>query len=225
MVIDMNETQLKTVAQLRTFLNGTLAVEFQPIGEDSLRYEHIAAVLRRLGYRRLKRPDKGVVLRYLERTTGYSRQQLTRLVRRGLKGDVLAKRYAPPRAGFRRKFTPADVALLAETDALHGTLSGPATKHLMQRALAVFGDDRYGRLATLSVAHLYNLRHEAGYQARRRHWTKTRGHSVPIAERHAPVPEGRPGFIRIDSVHQGDQDGFKGLYHINAVDCVTRCHL
>ena len=72
------------------------------------------------------------------------------------------------------------------------------------------------------MAHLYNLRHEAGYQARRRHWTKTRGHSVPIAERHAPVPEGRPGFIRIDSVHQGDQDGFKGLYHINAVDCVTQ---
>lgn len=222
MVIDMNETQLKTVAQLRTFLNGTLVVEFQPIGEDSLRYEHIAAVLGRLGYRRLKRPDKGVVLRYLERTTGYSRQQLTRLVRRGLDGEVLAKRYAPPGEGFRRKFTPADVALLAETDALHGTLSGPATKHLMQRALAMFGDDRYERLATLSVAHLYNLRHEAGYQARRRHWTKTRGHSVPIAERRAPVPEGRPGFIRIDSVHQGEQDGFKGLYHINAVDCVTQ---
>ena len=187
-----------------------------------MRYEHIAAVLRRLGYRRLKRPDKGVVLRYLERTTGYSRQELTRLVRRGLDGEVLAKRHAPPWEGFRRKFTPADVALLAETDALHGTLSGPATKHLMQRALAVFGDDRYERLATLSVAHLYNLRHEAGYQARRRHWTKTRGHSVPIAERHAPVPESRSGFIRIDSVHQGDQDGFKGLYHINAVDCVTQ---
>ncbi|MFH0341675.1 MAG: hypothetical protein ACHBNF_05980 [Chromatiales bacterium] len=120
----MNETQLKKVAQLRAFLNGTLAVGFQPIGEDSLRYEHIAAVLRRLGYRRLKRPDKGVVLRYLERTTGYSRQQLTRLVRRGLDGEVLAKRYAPPWEGFRRKFTPADVALLAETHALHGTLAG-----------------------------------------------------------------------------------------------------
>ena len=37
--------------------------------------------------------------------------------------------------------------------------------------------------------------------------------------RKAPAPEGRPGFIRIDSVHQGDWDGIKGLYHINAVDC------
>jgi len=45
---------------------------------------------------------------------------------------------------------------------------------------------------------------------------------VPIGERRAPTPDGRPGFIRIDSVHQGDQDGVKGLYHINAVDCVTQ---
>ena len=103
-VSDMNETQLETVAQLRAFFNGTRAVEFQPIGENSLRYEHIASVLRRFGYRRLKRPDNGVVvvLRYLERTTGYSRQQLTRLVRRGLEGEVLAKRGRSPRAGRAR---------------------------------------------------------------------------------------------------------------------------
>jgi hypothetical protein len=59
MVIDMNETELKTVAQLRAFLNGTLAVEFQPLGEGGPRYAHIAAVLRRLGYRRRKRREKG----------------------------------------------------------------------------------------------------------------------------------------------------------------------
>ncbi|MFL6546746.1 MAG: integrase, partial [Candidatus Udaeobacter sp.] len=114
------------------------------------------------------------------------------------------------------------MALLAETDALHGTLSGPATNYLMQRAFEVFGDARYERLASISVAHLYSLRPAAGYEARRLHWTKTRGHSVPIAQRRAPAPDGRPGFIRIDSVHQGDQDGVKGLYPINAVDCVTQ---
>ncbi|MCC6473981.1 MAG: DDE-type integrase/transposase/recombinase, partial [Burkholderiales bacterium] len=139
--------------------------------------------------------------------------------------ERLAKRYAAPRAGFARKFTALDVALLAETDTLHGTLSGPATRCLMQRALAVFGDTRYERLATISVAHLYNLRLARGYQVRRRHWSKTKGYSVPIARRRAPAPEGRPGFIRIDSVHQGDLDGFKGLYHINAVDCVTQWEL
>jgi len=40
--------------------------------------------------------------------------------------------------------------------------------------------------------------------------------------RKAPKPDGRPGFIRIDSVHQGDLDGIKGLYHINAVDFETQ---
>jgi transposase InsO family protein len=48
---------------------------------------------------------------------------------------------------------------------------------------------------------------------------------VAIGERRAPAPEGRPGFIRIDSVHQGDQDGVKGVYHINAVDCLTQWEL
>ena len=53
--------------------------------------------------------------------------------------------------------------------------------------------------------------------------TKTRPtQAATIGVRKAPAPEGRPGFIRIDSVHPGDWDGTKGLYHINAVDCVTQ---
>ncbi|HEY4683068.1 MAG TPA: hypothetical protein VIH17_07435 [Candidatus Acidoferrales bacterium] len=222
MVIDMNETRLKTVAQLRAFLEGTLEVKFQPIHNDVECYGFIAAVLGRFAYRRLVRADKGVLMRYLARVTEYSRAQLKRLVSRHLKGEPLAKRYRAPAVGFARKFTAADVKLLAQTDALHNTVSGPATKCLMQRAWAVYGDMRYARLATISVAHLYNLRHQAGYQATRAHWTKTRGYALPIGQRRAPTPDGRPGFIRIDSVHQGDQDGVKGLYHINAVDCVTQ---
>ena len=222
MVSNMNETRLKTVAQLRAFLEGTLEVKFQPIHNDVECYGFIAAVLGRFAYRRLVRADKGVLMRYLARVTEYSRAQLKRLVSRHLKGEPLAKRYRAPAVGFARKFPAADVKLLAQTDALHNTVSGPATKCLMQRAWAVYGDMRYARLATISVAHLYNLRHQAGYQATRAHWTKTRGYALPIGQRRAPTPDGRPGFIRIDSVHQGDQDGVKGLYHINAVDCVTQ---
>jgi hypothetical protein len=134
---------------------------------------------------------------------------------------VLKKSYRAPTHGFARRFTDADVALLATTDTLHGTLSGPATRHLMQRALAIYGDARYSRLATISNGHWYNLRQRIGYIERWREWTKTHATSVGIGERRAPAPEGRPGFIRIDSVHQGDQDGMKGVYHINAVDCLT----
>jgi len=222
MVIDVNEQRLSTVAQLRAFLDGTEEVQFEPLGEDAQRYAFVAEVVVRLEYRRRKRPDKGVVMRYLEHTTGYSRQQLTRLVGRVVRGETLVKRYQAPQPGFPRKFSDRDVALLAALDTLHGTLSGPATKCLLQRAVTLFGDRRYERLATISVAHLYNLRRARGYQACRRHWTKTKGPAVAIGVRRAPAPEGCPGFIRIDSVHQGDQDGVKGLYHINAVDCVTQ---
>ena len=41
-------------------------------------------------------------------------------------------------------------------------------------------------------------------------------------ERRKPCPYGQPGYLRIDSVHQGVLDGRKGLYHINAVDAVTQ---
>ena len=54
---------------------------------------------------------------------------------------------------------------------------------------------------------------------------RPRRSGIPIAQRRAPSPEGRPGFIRIDSVHQGDFDGIKGVYHINAVDCVSQFEL
>ena len=225
MVIDMNEKKLVTLDQLREFLAATSEVEFQGCGQDDERYRHIEAVLKRFGYGRLARADKGLVLRYLERTTGYSRQQLTRLVARYRRVGQLAKAYRAPKHGFMRRFTEADVALLAETDSLHNTLSGPATRYLMARALTVYGDTRYARLATISVGHLYNLRQRRGYTERRRVFTKTRPIGVPIGERRAPAPDGRPGFIRIDSVHQGDQDGIKGVYHINAVDCVTQWEL
>ncbi len=112
--------------------------------------------------------------------------------------------------------------LLAHTDTLHGTLSGLATKKLMERAYGIFGDARYLRLATISVAHLYNLRQFPSYQHQRQVWTKTRPVTVPIGERRAPTPNNRPGYLRVDSVHQGDLDGIKGVYHINAVDCVTQ---
>jgi hypothetical protein len=41
---------------------------------------------------------------------------------------------------------------------------------------------------------------------------------VNIGERRRPDAQGRPGYLRIDTVHQGDLDGVKGVYHINAVD-------
>jgi transposase InsO family protein len=220
MVIDMNDEQLHTLADLQAFLDGTVALDFTVAPNE--RYEFIARTVRRFGYGHLKRVDKAVILRFLERVSGYSRQQLARLVKRVGERSPLVKRYHGSRTSFSRTYTGADILLLAQTDTLHGTLSGLATKKLMERAHGLFGDARYQRLVTISVAHLYNLRQRPSYQHQRQVWTKTRPVTVPIGERRAPAPNNRPGYLRVDSVHQGDQDGLKGVYHINAVDCVTQ---
>ena len=94
--------------------------------------------------------------------------------------------------------------------------------HLLQRAHTVYGDSRYACLADLSVSHLYNLRKRADYQAQRVSFVKTRPVCNPIGLRKAPSPNGRAGYVRIDTVHQGDLDGVKGVYHITCVDEVSQ---
>ncbi len=222
MVIDMNESKVRTVQQVREFLQGTRDVEFLPHGDDEARYGHVVDVVRRLSYAKLGRSDRGQVLRYLGVTTGYASAQVKRLVARALSGQPLVKRYAAPAQAFARRYSSADIALLAQVDREFGTLSGPATAHVLRRAFAVYADTRFERLAELSPSHLYNLRASSTYQRQRVLRTKTRASANPIGTRKAPAPEGRAGFIRIDSVHQGDLDGVKGVYYINAVDCVTQ---
>jgi len=161
----------------------------------------------------------------MRRLTGYSRQHLSRLIAQYRRTRSLTPLARTSPTSFARKYGPADVALLAETDRLHDTLSGPATKVLLRRARDTFGDQRFARLAEISVSHLYNLRASAPYRKQRLHWMRTRPSPVAIGIRKAPAPQGLPGYIRIDTVHQGDQDGMKGVYHINAVDIVTQWQL
>ena len=112
--------------------------------------------------------------------------------------------------------------MLAATDEAHGTLSGAATKKLFERAYLVFGDVEYERLAKISVSHIYNLRRSTTYKRKRVVFNNTNPTSIKIGERRKPYPNNQPGFLRIDTVHQGDKDGEKGVYHINAVDEVTQ---
>jgi transposase InsO family protein len=223
MVIDMNEAQVRTLEQVRQVLEGTQSLEFRQAEDDQGRYAWIESVLRRFDYRQLPRAHRGPVLSYVQRLSGYSRAQVTRLVSRWDAGKRLVKDYRAPAHAFARRYTSADVVLLADVDRAMGTMSGPATACVLRRQRDVFGDTRFERLGSISVGHLYNLRNGAPYRAERVVLTKTRPtKAATIGVRKAPAPEGRPGFVRIDSVHQGDRDGIKGLYHINAVDCVTQ---
>jgi hypothetical protein len=132
MVIDMNEAQAGTVEQMLQVLAGMQALELRQAGDDKERYAWIASVLRRLDYGGLKkRPDRGVVLMYLQRLSGYSRAQVKRLVATWLGGKPLVKRYRAPEHAFTRCYTAADVALLVDVDRAMGTLSGPATGYVI----------------------------------------------------------------------------------------------
>lgn len=225
MVIDMNDAKLVTLEQLRGFLAGAVDLDLTPTADPAARYGFIKTVLKRFKYPLQSKVHRGLIRCYLQRVTGYSRPQLTRLIAQYLRSGRLLRRYRATPTSYTRKFTPEDIVLLAELDSLHGTLSGPATRVLLGRAFHLFGQARYARLATISVAHLYNLRAKPLYQQRRIHYTKTQTRPSTIGIRRAPAPEGRPGFIRIDTVHQGDHDGRKGLYHINAVDIVSQWQL
>ena len=126
-------------------------------------------------------------------------------------GRIEDRRRAPA-VPFARRYTTEDIRLLAEMDALHGTLSGTTTRKLCERAFQVYGDARYERLAGISNGHLYNLRQHKTYRNTRGSFDKTRPAKVNIGERKKPLPAGRCGYLRVDSVHQGDLDGIKGVY-------------
>ena len=225
MVIDMNVSKLETIEQIREFLEGTAEVAFSNPTDTSALRTFVATVLRRYRYFRLSKGPRGVLFSYIQRLTGYSRQHLSRLVAQYRNTQSLQPRKRVSRTSFARHYTVEDVALLAQTDSLHDTLSGPATKVLLRRAAEHFGDARYARLSQISVSHLYNLRASEPYRKQRLVWHRTRPAPIAIGIRKAPAPQGVPGYIRIDTVHQGDRDGLKGVYHINAVDIVTQWEL
>ena len=217
----MKLEDLTTVDQLTDFLSGTRAVAFSVRSDTDAGYRWIQGELVKFRYLTLSRKDKGAVVRYLVKVSGYSRQQLTRLIKQYRQSGSLQRRQRTVQ-GFARRYTAADIGLLAAMDERHDTPCGPAVKKLCERACTVFGQSEYTALASISVSHLYNLRKSTPYTKRRRHIEKTRPQRSGIGERRKPRPLGQPGYIRIDTVHQGDLDGKKGVYHINAVDEVTQ---
>jgi hypothetical protein len=206
--------------QIREFLKSSQPIEFAGCGRDE-KYAWVEGVLGVQNYAALGKLERGVVRAYVEKVTGMSAAQTTRLIHAFLdKGVVRATPYQ--RRRFSAIYTPEDIGLLAEVDRAHERLSGPATRHIFQREYELYGNQAYERLAKISVAHLYNLRASARYRNQAAVFEPTRPTAISIGERRRPEPHGRPGFLRVDTVHQGDWDGAKGVYHINAVDTVTQ---
>lgn len=202
------------------FVEASEEIHFEGANRGQV-YGWVERVLVQQEYARQGKAARGLLRRYIEKMTGLSRAQVTRLIARyAASGRVEPTVYR--RRRFPERFTRADIELLASVDEAHETLSGPATRRILEREVQLYGRQQYARLATISVAHLYNLRRSQRYRERRLNYTKTRSTTVAIGERRKPEPRGQPGYLRLDTVHQGDTPEAKGVYHINAVDEVTQ---
>lgn len=216
----MEEDRPLSLEQIRALLKASEEIRFGGQNRKEI-YEWIRRTLVAQQYHVLKKAEKGLLRSFLGKMTGLSRAQVTRLISKYLAtGSVEEKRYRRHR--FPGLYTRADIVLLAEVDEAHETLSGPATRKILYREYHDYGNEEYERLARISAAHIYNLRKSGAYRKRRTAYEATKPVGVHIGERRKPEPDGRPGYLRVDTVHQGDQEGVKGVYHINAVDEVTQ---
>lgn len=119
MILTLHDERLTSLESLEQFLTGTAGLDPRvAAGTETQRQAHVLSVLQRFRYGTLSRAQKGLVIRYLLATSGYSRQHLTRLIARFRDHTPLGQRHAPA-CGFNRRYTEQDVLSLARLDALH----------------------------------------------------------------------------------------------------------
>jgi len=220
MKINMNDSHILSILQIKEFLQASQIVRFESVSLKE-KYEWIEKTLNRFRYVSLKKKDKSIVKTYIRQMTGLSDAQTGKLIRRKKKTGKVSP-LGTKRHTFTVIYTPEDIGLLLKTDDAHERLSGPATKKILMREFMVFGKKKYERLSKISISHIYNLRKKRQYVSKSLTYTKTQAVQVAIGERRKPRPEGKPGYIRVDSVHQGDLDKIKGVYHINLTDEVLQ---
>lgn len=222
-MITMFDDSHATIGQLQIFLDSSETISVTSHCPKKEQAEWMYKLLVRCKYRKLKRKAKGVLLRYIKRITQLNEKQIDRYVRAYKRGRKLCRAYE--RTSFPVFYTEADKQLLAETDNLHSPVHHRTSADVIQlicKREYEAGDSRYERLAAISVSHMYNLRETKRYQHFAITIQKTKTVQRSIGKRQKPRPNGRPGFLRVDSVHQGDFDGEKGVYHIDLVDEVTQ---
>lgn len=216
----MNDSPITTIDELKKFLKSSVLLKFEGLKQKEV-YEWVENILVKFEYQMLKKKDKGVVKKYVEKMTGYSRAQITRLVEKYKESGQVkikeCKRYI-----FPKIYSDKDIFLLAKTDELHEFPNGVTLKKILIRMYKEYKDLRYKIISKISVGHIYNLRKSFHYQKLTKKYEKTKPTVVNIGERKKPEPNGTPGYLRVDTVHQGDYQKQKGVYHINIVDEVTQ---
>ena len=223
MNITMNNVHIRSIEDIINLLQTPHTITLANQTREE-RYNAIRETLTAIKYPTLTKKDKGVVKAFLATVTGYSEQQLKRLIRTWKRTGGLQYIKRKPVGAAKRTYGPQDLALLIQTDILHKTPNGRSTQAILKREYTTFGRTEYKTIAGISVSHIYNIRnHNEQYRSSEAlRYSKTNPVSVAIGERTKPRPYGKPGYIRVDSVHQGDRDKEKGVYHVNLVDEVTQ---
>jgi len=216
----MTDARVMSIDELKAFLASSDVLTFKGNSREET-YRWIERTLRTYSYCSRPRSEKGLIRSYMQKITGLSAAQLTRLIGR-FRRTRRVRVYAYKRHCLPTKYTREDQLLLAEVDDAHERLSGRATVAIFKREHKVFGKEEFNRLSNISVAHLYRLRQSSFYRNHTLTIEKTKPSSCQYGERRRPDPQGRPGYIRVDTVHQGDLNGVKGVYHINTIDEVTQ---
>ena len=222
MKITMNTTRITSISDVDDFLQGAEKVSFSLACKKD-KYRFVSSTLVKLRYGVARKKEKTLIKKYLKKVTGYSNRQLKRLIKKWDDGKLLSGLDQSNRHKFPRLYGPTEIALLAKADIALNFPNSHAVKNSLVREYIVFKNEKYDIISKISASHIYNVRNKSlQYQSKTKHYTKTNAVSTPIGERRKPQPDGKPGYLRIDSVHQGDLEGVKGVYHINVVDEVTQ---
>src|SRR3989338_1702645 len=219
MIAMLDLTPIKSLGDIETFLTAAEVFTLEPRCSRRERAQWIRSVLIQFSFLRRTRKEQGLLRRYLQKVADYSVSQLTRHIRAYKDGRTVS----PPfrRHHFPQRYTTADAELLATADNAHGRLNGRAMQRIFAEQFRK-GDLRFVHLAGISPAQIYRLRQTRRYREEALTIEKTIPTQRSIGERRKPEPEGAPGFLRVDTVHQGDFGKEKGVYHINFVDEVTQ---
>jgi hypothetical protein len=226
MDIKMDDSRIVSIPELREFLKVSKDIKFLS-SDRKERYKWINDVLNRFNYSRLKRQlDKSQILKYILRMTGLSKIHLKRLVKRKKDCGVLTLSDSWGRKNtFTTVYGPSDIALLVRVDNAHNRLNGVATKKILINEWKNYHKSEFENLKDISVSRIYGLRQTRQYTSHSTTFTDTDPVRRIIGERRKPDPQGKPGYLRVDSVHQGDKDGEKGVYYINLIDEVSQWEL
>jgi len=220
----MKHLLISSISQIEKYLKSNKENEVKlEITTRKEKYKFIRGVLSRLKYNSLLNENKKIVWTFIKFFTNYSTSHIKRLIRKWRNGTLYYST-TRKRSCFPLKYFPVDIALLIETDIAHECLSGQAARTILQREYLVFKNEKYKNISKICASHIYNIRNDNLQYTSSKAMTfkRTKSVQVNIGIRKKPEPNGKPGYVRVDTVHQGDFKGQKGVYHINIVDEITQ---